>query len=34
MDAPLRKEILRSRGYDPAPDGILLFQLRSRTRAG
>ncbi len=34
VDAPLRQEILRSRGYDPVPDGILLFHLRPRTRAG
>ncbi len=34
MEAPLREAILRSRGYDPVPDGILLFHLRPRTRAG
>ncbi len=33
-DAPLREAILSSRGYQPVPDGILLFQLRPRTRAG
>ena len=34
VDAPLREAILNSRGYDPVPDGILLFHLRPRTRAG
>jgi hypothetical protein len=34
VDAPLREEILHSRGYDPVPDGILLFHLRPRTSAG
>ncbi len=34
VDAPLREEILRFRGYDPVPDGILVFHLRARSSAG
>ena len=34
VEAPLREEILHSRGYDPVPDGILLFHMRPRTSAG
>ncbi len=33
VDQALREEILRSRGYDPVPHGIVLFQLRPRASA-
>ena len=33
VDQALREEILRSRGFDPVPHGIVLFQLRPRASA-
>ena len=33
LDQALREDILRSRGYDPVPDGMVLFQLRPRASA-
>jgi len=30
-DAALREAVLRDRGYDPAPDGIVVFRFEPRT---
>ncbi len=30
MDAAVREPILKDRGYDPVPDGIVLFRLEPR----